>query len=125
MINPAPAPEGVLDPQQPWWPTANMRDRSWDILKAKLTGQRMPDGTQYETWVHLTSSDADRLIANIKKYGKYPQVNQTGGQGGYENLLAYQNWLVEEFLEKPFRDETNAKIEEAEQAAGAAIYIAF
>ena len=117
MINPAPAPEGVLDPQQPWWPTANMRDRSWDILKAKLTGQRMPDGTQYETWVHLTSSDADRLIANIKKYGKYPQVNQTGGQGGYENLLAYQNWLVEEFLEKPFRDETNAKIEEAEQAA--------
>ena len=117
MINPAPAPEGVLDPQQPWWPTANMRDSSWDILKAKLTGRRMPDGTQYETWVHLTSGDADRLIANIKKYGKYPQVNQTGGQGGYEHLLAYQNWLVEEFLEKPFRDETNAKIEEAEQAA--------
>ena len=114
MINPAPAPEGVLDPQQPWWPTANMSDRSWDILKAKLTGQRMPDGTQYETWVHLTSSDADRLIANIKKYGKYPQVNQTGGQGGYEHLLAYQNWLVEEFLEKPFRDETNKKIEDAE-----------
>ena len=112
MINPAPAPEGVLDPQQPWWPTANMRDSSWDTLKAKLTGQRMPDGTQYETWVHLTSGDADRLIANIKKYGKYPQVNQTGGQGGYENLEAYQKWLVEEFLEKPFRDETNAKIDD-------------
>jgi hypothetical protein len=116
-LNPAPAPEGVLDPQQPWWPTANMRDSSWEILKAKLTGRRMPDGTQYETWVRLSDGDADRLIANIKKYGKYPQVNLKDRYGGYENLPAYQKWLVEEFLEKPFRDETNKKIEDAQQEA--------
>lgn len=104
-------PTGILDPQQPWYSVDRVGEKTWIILKAKLTGGEA-FGTGYSSYANLTNADADKLIANIKKYGKYPQVNQTGGAGGYENLEKYYEWLVEEFLEKPFRKETDAKIEE-------------
>ena len=105
-------PEGILDPQQPWWPTKNIGERLWMQFKAKLTGNKMPDGTQYTSYIRVTEADADRIIENIKKYGQYPQVNQGGKDGGYSNIEAYQKWIVEEFLEKPFREQVDKKIEE-------------
>ena len=114
MINPSQPPEGILDPQQPWWPTKNIGEVTWRRLKAKLTGRKDEYGTQYSSFVNLAEADADRLIENIKKYGQYPQVNQNGKDGGYSNLETYQKWLVEEFLEKPFREEVDRKIDERE-----------
>jgi hypothetical protein len=113
MINPAQPPEGILDPQQPWWPTKNIGERLWMQFKAKLTGNKMPDGMQYSSFVKVSEADADRIVENIKKYGQYPQVNQSGKDGGYSNLETYQKWVVEEFLEKPFREQVNEKIDQA------------
>lgn len=105
-------PEGILDPKQPWY-LGNVGEKIWIVLKTRLTGGKA-FGTEYSSFVNLTSADADRLIENLKKDPRgYPQVNQTGGAGGYENLQKYQEWLREEYLEKPFRKETDAKIEQA------------
>jgi len=106
-------PKGTLDSQQPWY-KGKVSDALWDRLKAKLTGGTDRAGIQYSSFVRISSADADRLIANMKKDPRgYPQVDQRGKDGGYYNLEAYQNWLVEEYLEGPFREETNRKIEQA------------
>jgi hypothetical protein len=114
-MNPAQPPEGILDPKQPYWPADKVGEITWLRLKGKLTGRRVEGISEnFTSYVDLGDADADRLIENIKKYGKYPQVNQNDRYGGAYNNEAYQKWLVEEFLEKPFREETNKKIEEAE-----------
>ena len=108
-------PSGVLDPQQPYWPADKVGQQTWLRLKAKLTGRPIAEmsGERHTSYVKLGDADADRLIENIKKYGQYPQVNQNDKYGGAYNAEAYQKWLVEEFLEKPFREQTNQKIEQA------------
>lgn len=113
MINPAQPPEGILDPQQPWWPADRVGPQIWLRLKGKLTGRPIAEmsGERHTSYVKLGDADADRLIENIKKYGKYPQVNQNDKYGGAYNAEAYQKWLVEEFLEKPFRQEVDEKID--------------
>lgn len=117
-MNPAQPPEGILDPQQPYWPADKVGEITWLRLKGKLTGRRVEGISEnFTSYVKLGDADADRLIANIKKWGKYPTVNQNDKYGGALNNEAYQKWLVEEFLEKPFREETDKKIEEAEQEA--------
>lgn len=113
-FNPAQPPAGILDPQQPWWPAKNISERLWLQFKAKLTGNKMPGGGQYSSFVRITEADADRIVENIKKYGRYPQVNQGGKDGGYSNLQTYQEWLVEEFLEKPFQENIDNKINDAQ-----------
>jgi hypothetical protein len=111
-MNVTDAPSGVLNPKQPWYP-GKVSEKTWVILKTRLTGGKA-FGTEYSSFVNLTSADADRLIENLKKDPRgYPQVNQTGGAGGYENLQKYQEWLREEYLEKPFQQQTNQKIEDA------------
>ena len=111
-------PEQFLDPQQPWY-KGKIGDHTWTRLKWKLIGGQSPlDGTTYSSFVRLSEADADILISNLKKEPRgYPQLNQTGAQQGYENLEAYQKWLVDEYLEKPFREQTNRKIQEAEDEA--------
>jgi hypothetical protein len=107
-------PEGILDLQQPWWPADKVGQATWLRLKGKLTGRRVEGISEnFTSYVKLGDADADRLIENIKKYGQYPTVNQNDKYGGAYNNEAYQQWLVEEFLEKPFREETDNKIEEA------------
>jgi murein DD-endopeptidase MepM/ murein hydrolase activator NlpD len=107
-------PEGILDLQQPWWPADRVGEVTWLRLKGKLTGRRVEGISEnFTSYVKLGDADADRLIENIKKYGQYPTVNQNDKYGGAYNNEAYQQWLVEEFLEKPFREETDNKIEEA------------
>jgi len=116
MIDPAPAPEGILDPKKPYWSADRVGEATWLRLKGKLTGRKIPElsGEQHTSYVKLSDADADRVIENVKKWGKYPQINENDKYGGAYNNEAYQKWLVEEFLEKPFREQTNKKIEEAE-----------
>jgi murein DD-endopeptidase MepM/ murein hydrolase activator NlpD len=108
-------PEGILDPQIPW---SYVRPQSplWNTLKARLTG-RPTNGEHYSSYVNLTEADADRLIENLKKDPRgYPSLDQESGTPvqWMERQQKYQEWLVEEYLEKPFRKKVDAKIEEAE-----------
>ena len=106
-------PQGVLDPKQPWWP-GKVGEKTWMVLKAKLTGGEA-FGTGYSSAVNLTNADADTLIENLKKDPRgYPQMDDGGGgMRQMENIIKYQEWLREEYLEKPFRKQVDAKIEEA------------
>jgi len=113
-MNPAQPPEGILDPQKPYWSADKVGEATWLRLKGNLTGRRVEGLSEnFTSYVKLGDADADKLIENLKKWGKYPQLNQTDKSGGAYNAEAYQKWLVEEFLEKPFREEVDKKIEEA------------
>lgn len=107
-------PEGVLDPKQSWW-TGKVGEKTWVILKAKLTGGEA-FGTGYSSAVNLTNADADKLIENLKKDPRgYPQMDDGGGgMRQMENIIKYQEWLREEYLEKPFRKMVDNKIYEAD-----------
>ena len=105
-------PKGTLDPQQPWYKGGgqNLSAAFWDRFKAKLTGGTDAGGTSYFSMVKVTSAEADKIIANMKKDPRgYPQMDQ----GNPNALYDYQNWIVEEYLEGPFREEVNDKIEQA------------
>lgn len=105
-------PKGTLDPQQPWYKggSQNLSANFWDRFKAKLTGGTDAGGTSYFSMVKVTSAEADKIIANMKKDPRgYPQMDQ----GNPNALYDYQNWIVEEYLEAPFREEVNDKIEQA------------
>lgn len=109
-------PEGVLDPKIPW-SRINPNSRLWVILKARLTG-RPQDGHNYSSYVNISEADADRLIANMKKDPRgYPSLDQESGNPvqWMERQKLYQEWLVEAYLENPFREDVNKKIEAAEQ----------
>ncbi len=94
-------PSGVLDDKMPWY-TARVGESTWNIVKAKLTGKRQPDGSSYTSTVNLSDADADRLIENMKKDPRgYPQFNDGGGgMSFYDNYEKYQAWLVESYLDK-------------------------
>lgn len=108
-------PEGVLHPKIPW-SRINPNSRLWLVLKSKLTGRRQGDES-YTSYVNLSDADADRLIANMKKDPRgYPSLDQESGTPlqWMERQEKYQRWLVEAYLENPFREDVNKKIEEAE-----------
>jgi hypothetical protein len=106
-----------LDPQQPWY-KAKIGDAQWDRMKAKLTGGTDAGGTSYSKIVSVTDTDADTIITNMKKDPRgYPQMNMPGGAEQYKNMQAYYNFLVDEYLEKPFREQTDEKIRQAEVKA--------
>jgi len=116
-MNPAQPPEGILDPKKPYWSADRVGEATWLRLKGNLTGRRVEGLSEnFTSYVKLGNADADRLIENLKKWGKYPQLNQTDKSGGAYNAEAYQKWLVEEFLEKPFREEVDQKIEDRQAA---------
>lgn len=104
-----------LDPQKPYW-TGKIGDAQWDRLKAKLLGGTDAGGTSYSKIVSVTESEADTIIENMKKDPKgYPQMHTPGGAEQYKMMEGYFNFLVDEYLEKPFRKQVNAKIEEEER----------
>lgn len=113
-INPAKPPEGILYPQQPWDPADRIKPQTWERFRAKMTGDVTSDGGSFTTYIRLSGADADRVIENIKAFGLYPNLNTGGKYGGAENAEKYWEWIREEFLEKPFREQTNEKIAEAE-----------
>ena len=106
-------PEGILDPQKPWHLPMPKSAGLWGTLKARLTGRPNEYGN-YSSYVNISEADADRLIANMKKDPRgYPQLDQTSGTPSQwmERQKIYQEWLVEEYLENPFRQEVNEKID--------------
>lgn len=85
-------------------------------MRAKLLGGTDAGGTSYSRIVSVTESEADTIIENMKKDPKgYPQMHTPGGAEQYKMLEGYFNFLVDEYLEKPFRKQVNAKIEEEER----------
>ena len=108
-------PAGVLDSRNPWY-TAKVGERTWKLLKLKLTGKKDSDGTHYTSTVNLSDSDADKLIENMKKDPRgYPQFNDGGGGTSfYKNYEVFQKWLVGEYLddavkESPQKPESKTK----------------
>jgi murein DD-endopeptidase MepM/ murein hydrolase activator NlpD len=110
-------PEGILDAQKPWHLPMPKSPGLWGTLKARLTGRPNEYGN-YSSYVNITEADADRLIANMKKDPRgYPQLDQSSGTPSQwmDRQRIYQEWLVAEYLENPFREDVNKKIEETEQ----------
>ena len=106
-------PYEALDKDHPWY-TAKVGARTWDVLKAKLTGGTDSGGTGYSSTVNLSDADADKLIENMKKDPRgYPQFNDGGGgMNFYENYEKYQAWLVKSYLGKPVEEEEEEDIPE-------------
>ena len=95
-------------------PGGGQPDKIFDRLRAKLTGGKY-DGIGYYK-LHsrqLTQQDADYLINNMKQDPDgYPML-ETGSTSGVDEAR-YQEWLIERYLEVPFREQTNEKIRQAE-----------
>jgi hypothetical protein len=109
-----PAPENLVSWYRKGVPGGGVRDSSFERLKAKLTGGKY-DGIGYFK-LHsraLTQQDADYLINNMKQdEDGYPQL-ETGSTSGVDEAR-YQEWLIERYLEVPFREQTDEKIRQAE-----------
>ena len=112
-------PYDVMDPDHPWYGKGRpggipKTNQSWIELKYKLTGRTKPGGGSYTSAVNISDADADRLIENMQKDMRgYPQFNQTGSfTDFYDSLKKFQDWLVEQYLELPFREQTDKKIQE-------------
>jgi hypothetical protein len=115
MSNLPQPPEGILDPQKPWHLPMPKRPALWGTLKARLTGRPNEYGN-YSSYVNISEAEADTLIANMKKDPRgYPQLDQTSGTPSQwmERQKLYQEWLVESYLENPFREQVDKKIEDA------------
>ena len=95
-------------------PGGGQPDKIFDRLRAKLTGGKY-DGIGYYK-MHsraLTQQDADYLINNMKQDPDgYPML-ETGSTSGVDEAR-YQEWLIERYLEVPFREQTDEKIRQAE-----------
>ena len=109
-----------MDPDQPWYGkgrpggTAHTSN-TWKELHWKLTGKTKPGGGSYTSTVKLSDADADTVIANMQKDTRgYPQFNESGlgFTDYYEALKEFQTWLVDQYLEQPFREQVDRKIEE-------------
>ena len=107
-----------LDRDKPWH-QGQIGPATWDRLKARLTGGKDSAGRQYSSFVKLSTADADKIIAKMKEDPRgFPQIDEKGKDGGYYNLEAYQNWLVEEYLESnepPGLDDILKEIREEKQ----------
>ena len=114
MIFNTPAPEDIVRWYRKGVPGGGQPDKIFDRLRAKLTGGKY-DGTGYFK-LHsraLTQQDADYLINNMKQDPDgYPML-ETGSTSGVDEAR-YQEWLIERYLEVPFREQTNEKIRQAE-----------
>lgn len=76
-----------------WFTVDQIGVLTWGKLKAKLTGIKSQFGN-YFSHVNISESDADKLIENIKKSGRYPVLDDESG----DNLETYENWLVDTYL---------------------------
>lgn len=50
-----------------WFTFNQVSEKTWIILKAKLTGKKQPGGGSYYSEVKLSDKEADTIIRNIKK----------------------------------------------------------
>jgi len=113
-------PFHVMDPDQPWYGKGRpggvpATSNTWKELHWKLTGKTKPGGGSYVSTVKLSDADADTVIANMQKDTRgYPQFNESGlgFTDYYEALKEFQTFLVDQYLEQPFREQVDRKIEE-------------
>lgn len=113
-------PFHVMDPDQPWYGKGRpggvpATSNTWKELHWKLTGKTKPGGGSYVSTVKLSDADADTVIANMQKDARgYPQFNESGVGfvDYYDALKEFQAFLVDQYLEQPFREQVDRKIEE-------------
>jgi len=94
-----PPPEGIVEWYRPGVAGGGQKDRNFDRLKAKLTGGTDDSGTSYFSFLDkkLSNSEADKIIANMKKdTAGYPMLQTSSTSGEAERL--YQQWIVERYL---------------------------
>jgi serine/threonine protein kinase len=87
-----------------WFSLNQVGPSVWMKLKAQLTGKG------YFSEVNLSEKDADELIANIKKSGEFPSLED---DSGIHNEV-YQNWLVDTYLP----NYSNTKVYKPEEKFG-------
>ncbi len=110
-----PAPADIVEWYRKGVPGGGQKDHIFDRVRAKLTGGTAYDGTKYFK-LHdraLTQQDADYIISNMKKDEDGYPTFLPGSISG-EDERRYQEWLIERYLEVPFREQTNEKIKQAE-----------
>jgi len=89
------APSGIVN-----WYNAPVGDKTWSVLRAKLTGKKQPDGSQYFSHVNLSEKEVDELIENMKNDPKgFPIFDESSGKSE-----EYQKWLVARYHTKPKED---------------------
>ena len=77
-----------------WYSHQNTSEKTYGVLKAKLTGIKSQFGHYYSE-VKLSEEDADKLIENIKKGTEgFPDLTDKTGIFNEE----YQKWLVKTYL---------------------------
>jgi hypothetical protein len=121
-------PFHVMDPDQPWYGKGRpggvpATSNTWKELHWKLTGKTKPGGGSYVSTVKLSDADADTVIANMQKDTRgYPQFNESGVGfvDYYDALKEFQTFLVDQYLEQPFREQVDRKIEEEATKASVA-----
>jgi hypothetical protein len=109
-----PAPSSV-EWYRPGVAGGGQNDRIFNRLKAKLTGGKDDSGTSYFK-LHdrqLSSSDADKIIANMKQdEDGYPmlQTSSTSGEAERE----YQEWIIDRYLPRVEEDPIEIEVVEVE-----------
>ena len=82
-----------------WFSFNQVGEKTWIILKAKLTGKKQPDGKSYYSEVRLSDKEADTIIRNIKKDSRgFPLFEEDKAKDFAEENKKYQEWLVEQYL---------------------------
>jgi muramidase (phage lysozyme) len=82
-----------------WFTFNQVSEKTWIILKAKLTGKKQPDGKSYYSEVRLSDKEADTIIRNIKKDSRgFPLFEEEKSKKFEEENKKYQEWLVEQYL---------------------------
>ena len=95
-----------------WYSHQNTSEKTYGVLKAKLTGIKSQFGHYYSE-VKLSEEDADKLIENIKKGPEgFPDLTDKTGIFNEE----YQKWLVETYLPSAKTSENQTpSIEDSEE----------
>lgn len=108
-------PSGILDKDRPWY-RGKISDAQWDRLKAKLTGGTDAGGTSYSKFIQCSSTEADKIISNLKKDPRgYPQMYMPGGGEAYQIMIDYFQWLKDSYLtDEPKEEDIPVEIEVVE-----------
>ena len=98
------APSGIVK----WYSHNLVGTRSFNDLKASLTGKKQPGVSQTTSYVKLSDEEADKIIENIKGDPEgFPLFDEENAPDKREE---YQKWLVERYLKSGKSEEKVAKL---------------
>ena len=72
-------------------------ERFWKVLRARLTGKKQPDGSQYYSDVNLNTVQVNKVIRNMKKDPRGIFVLEADNPTP-DDMKKYQEWLVDQYL---------------------------